>query len=492
MANVLGKALKTDLNKPPAISAGEDYMKSVEPTLKELKGAEEQKLKFEKEKSIQTAESEAEKAKSFSSAKEGEIKSLREDPARAELEGLMGQKAKAEFIPTQENAKDMATLFSLMNVIGFAIGAGGKQHSQQAMSAMNGMLEGHQKGRDDLYRQERNIFDINQKLLDKKIDGLFKFMQENSKLYTKDKELAEQNAMVKFAEEGAGFLKAYYEKNGPGPTLEYMKQLVKAKEHAADLTDKEKTRAENERFRLQQSAIQAEAKLEAAREKAAAKTDKATQQQFIVQRSVNALGGVASAVESLNKLPAGTTAGILPNLTTKDGMFNYIRNAAGRTMSKSEEKAVETLFTGITRNLAAIEASGAATGLTGLSTQLEKLRPVAGDKAIDVALKMADIRRIATENVQPLIDSGLMPKQQAETARMLVNRISKAIPYTTDEVVTALSAGKGKETMGEAGARIANPPKTYSSEADAEAAFKSGNLKSGEKVIINGQRGTWE
>ena len=251
MANVLGKALKTDLNKPPAISAGEDYMKSVEPTLKELKGAEEQKLKFEKEKSIQTAESEAEKAKSFSSAKEGEIKSLREDPARAELEGLMGQKAKAEFIPTQENAKDMATLFSLMNVIGFAIGAGGKQHAQQAMSAMNGMLEGHQKGRDDLYRQERNIFDINQKLLDKKIDGLFKFMQENSKLYTKDKELAEQNAMVKFAEEGAGFLKAYYEKNGPGPTLEYMKQLVKAKEHAADLTDREKTRAQQAADRLQ-------------------------------------------------------------------------------------------------------------------------------------------------------------------------------------------------------------------------------------------------
>jgi hypothetical protein len=125
------------------------------------------------------------------------------------------------------------------------------------------MLEGHQKGRDDLYRQQRNIFETNQKQLDKKIDDLFKFMQENTKLYARDKVAAEQNANAKFAEEGAGFLKTYYEKYGPGPALEYMKQIVKAKEHAADLTDKEKTRAENERFRLQQADIQAEAKKEA-------------------------------------------------------------------------------------------------------------------------------------------------------------------------------------------------------------------------------------
>jgi len=181
---------------------------------------------------------------------------------------------------------------------------------------------------------------------------------------------------------------------------------------------------------------------------------KATQQLFVVQRAVNALGGVASAVEALGQLPSGTTQGILPNLQTKDGMFNFMRNAAGRTMSSSESKAVETLFTGITRNLAAIEASGAATGLVGLATQIEKLRPVAGDKAVDVALKMADIRRIATENIQPLIDSGLMPKQQAEVANKLVKRIERAIPYTTQEVVDAAYGGKGKQTISEAGQAV--------------------------------------
>lgn len=255
----LGQALKTNMSKPPKMTAGETYMQSVEPTLKELKGAEEQKMKAEKEKAIFTGESESRRQQALAQATETETTAMREDPARAKYESLIQEKAKAEFIPTQENAQDMAALFSLMNVIGFAIGSGGKTHAQQAMSAMNGMLEGHQKGRDDLYRQQRNIFEINQKQLDKKIDDLYKFMQENTKLYAKDKLAAEQNANAKFAEEGASFLKAYYEKYGPGPALEYMKQVVKAKEHAADLTDKERTRAEQQAFRLQQAreAIQA-------------------------------------------------------------------------------------------------------------------------------------------------------------------------------------------------------------------------------------------
>jgi hypothetical protein len=193
----------------------------------------------------------------------------------------------------------------------------------------------------------------------------------------------------------------------------------------------------------------------------------------------------------LSQLPSDANVGILPNLTTKDGMFNYLRNSAGRSMTSSESKAVETLFTGITRNLAAIEASGAATGLTTLSGQLEKLRPVKGDRAVDVALKMADIRRIATENITPLIDSGLMPAQQAGVARGLLQRIDQAIPYTTNDVVSALNP-KGKTTIGESSQNIAKPAKSYSTEEEAEKAFANGELKSGDKVNIGGRTGTWE
>ena len=166
---------------------------------------------------------------------------------------------------------------------------------------------------------------------------------------------------------------------------------------------------------------------------------KATQQRFIVQRSINSLGGVASALESIKELPAGTTIGALSNLQTKDGLINYLRNAAGRKISSNDAEMMNTLFTGIGRNLAAIEASGVATGLTVLANQMQSGTYIqAGiDTPEKVAIKLADIRRIATENIRPAIEAGLISADQQRTAEALVNRIEKAVPFTTLDVIRA-------------------------------------------------------
>ena len=50
------------------------------------------------------------------------------------------------FVPDKESAKDIAGLFSMVSVMGMLLGGGGKLNSMQALNAMNGMLEGHQKG----------------------------------------------------------------------------------------------------------------------------------------------------------------------------------------------------------------------------------------------------------------------------------------------------------------------------------------------------------
>lgn len=175
---------------------------------------------------------------------------------------------------------------------------------------------------------------------------------------------------------------------------------------------------------------------------------KATQQRFIVQRSINSLGGVASAVEAIKELPAGTTIGVLSNLQTKDGLTNYLRNTVGRKVSSNEAEMMNTLFTGIGRNLAAIEASGVATGLTVLANQMQSGTYI--QEGIDtpekVAIKLADIRRIATENIRPAIEAGLMAEDQAKTAQALVDRIEKAIPFTVVDVIQA-SRKPGAKTI---------------------------------------------
>lgn len=209
--------------------------------------------------------------------------------------------------------------------------------------------------------------------------------------------------------------------------------------------------AQQERLRLAQMAQTAEMQ----RERLAARTDKVTQQQMMAQRAVNSLGGVASALESLSELPVGTTTGMLPNLQTKDGFLNYMRNNIGRKLSSAEVEMMNTVFTGIGRNLASIEASGAATGLTQLANQMQSgLYINAGvDDPYKVAIKLADIRRIATENIRPAIESGLMPEGQVRTAEKLVKRIEEAIPFTTTEVIRA-ARKPGSETIGQQTSRV--------------------------------------
>ena len=198
-------------------------------------------------------------------------------------------------------------------------------------------------------------------------------------------------------------------------------------------------------------------------------------------------------MDAISRLPATATSGVLPNLQTKDGMFNYIRNAFGRTMSSNESKSVETLFTGITRNLAAIEASGAATGLVGLATQMEKLIPRAGDTAFDVALKLADIRRIAVENIRPLVASGLMKPEQVAEANRLITKIEQVVPYTTNEVMDARYAGKtnygqSMQNVVEKG----NVKGAFATEAEADAAFQQGRIKKGDRIKIGNATGVYE
>jgi len=90
---------------------------------------------------------------------------------------------------------------------------------QAAMSAMNGMLEGHQKGRADLYKQQKDIFETNQKLLDKKSRWSLSVpcKRTPSCMPKTSWQQKHQTLTLQFAEEGAGFLKSYYEKYGPWP-----------------------------------------------------------------------------------------------------------------------------------------------------------------------------------------------------------------------------------------------------------------------------------
>ena len=351
--------------------------------------------------------------------------------------------------PNKTTFKDFAGMFSVLSALTFAVGGRGRGAGMAGLAALNGAVEGYNKG-------QKDVFDRNMKEFEKQIQN-YKSISEET--YRKLKQSIEAGGL----KTEAGRLAA--------KDAELMDQgVVAARLQAGDA---------KAAFDAAKMAVTQAEKLQLAYERAKDKQQKASQQVFMIQRSVNALGGVASALENIKSLPAGTTTEILPNLTTRDGAINFIRNYGARTLSSEEAQAMEVLFTGVTRNLAAIEAAGAATGLVGLATQMEKLIPRAGQSAVTTALQLADIKRIAIENIKPVVDSGLMPPQQQQVAADLIRRIEKAIPFTNEDIISAQFGGR--ETLGQQGAEIA---KKQPKEGETSTS------KSGKAIIF--RNGQWE
>ena len=158
----------------------------------------------------------------------------REEPIRQQKSEIDNALMNEHFAPSKENLQDQAALFSLINVIGFAIGAGGKQNAMQAMHAMNGMLEGHQQGRADVFKQEQVKFDKNFKALQQKAVFLENELRHSLEEFTRDKRAADERAEAAFAAAGADFIKVYAEKNGYVAAYERAKEIRKSLDKAIE------------------------------------------------------------------------------------------------------------------------------------------------------------------------------------------------------------------------------------------------------------------
>ena len=201
-------------------------------TEEKLGGALKEQAEFTGQQALQKQKQEAAKAKG-----EAEILGKQAEELRAAEEPIRlaeDEKMKARFAPTRETAMEMAGLYSLINVIGFAIGRGGKQSSMQALSAMNGMLEGYRQGSTDRFNQEKKLFDANLKQLTDNVNTLTNRLQRVVQLSTVDKLKAQQELTVALAESGADFIKENINKFGLPATIQYLKQVQTAAQRAVE------------------------------------------------------------------------------------------------------------------------------------------------------------------------------------------------------------------------------------------------------------------
>ena len=300
--------LQTTKESPKGYLGG----KEVGPILEELKGAE-----AGAEKRVGEADIAIEKSKREEKNAEAEQKSVlterlaqeaRDLPERKALGEARGQLQEMSFVPTKETAQDLAAMFSLISVVGMVTGKG---NAQLAMSAMNGMLEGHQKGRADLYKKQQVEFDKNFKAMQAKISTLEKEVTEAMELKKYDKEAGEQKIIMALAKAESPLLKAMKDKQGDVAVLNAVKGVRKDVDTLVNLQNNLQKAADERQARKDAKEAEFQFRKELASMKQGGVSGKAlTDKQ---SREVEGLDSLVTGLEDLKKTfkPEFASLGVL-------------------------------------------------------------------------------------------------------------------------------------------------------------------------------------
>lgn len=182
------------------------------------------------------------------------------------------------FKPSQENAQTLALVFSVISASGFLLGGLNKKNALSAMYAMNGLTEGYAKGREDLFKQQRQTFETNVKAMQERMKVLKDKLDVGIKTLARDKERGELEIQAAMAEANADFLKSQKDARGVIATREILENQIKQLDKSLGFlkTSEEKYRAQQRQDYWNQERLDMQERLNAAtnetRERIAAET----------------------------------------------------------------------------------------------------------------------------------------------------------------------------------------------------------------------------
>jgi hypothetical protein len=220
--------------------------------------------RFQGEQAKQKAESEAQSLRELDTSRKALEKSLYESPAYKTIQEKSKELAeKSTFNPDQQNAQTLAAVFSIIGAAGFLLGGNNKNTAKSALAAMNGMAEGYSKGRDQYAKEQRQVFETNQKALRGTLDSLEKAFNYEIEQNKGNIEAATRNAKIAALERDASFINANIDKYGLVSTLEQLRSNKKRLETVLDALQKKedayKATLEKEWFSSKEKAAVAQA-----------------------------------------------------------------------------------------------------------------------------------------------------------------------------------------------------------------------------------------
>jgi hypothetical protein len=151
------------------------------------------------------------------------------------------------FVPTQETAADMGTLFSLLAVAGQALGGKGKAGAMSAMASMTGMLNGYRQGRQDLYQKERQNFEAGLRQIQAQNQALQDAYRRAQETARTDMESARSQLQIELTRLGAPLVSIAVERANLEGGNQQLQQIMQVTGQLMARTDAQKAREAQER-----------------------------------------------------------------------------------------------------------------------------------------------------------------------------------------------------------------------------------------------------
>jgi len=373
-----------------------------------------------------------------------------------------------QFHPTQENTQSLATLFSLVGMIGVAMGGGGKSSSMGALKAMTGMMAGWQKGRKDLWEKEKAEFDKNMAKTKAILDDAYKDADRANKTlaYNRDEATALANESV--AKLGGQVGKQILEKQGIEKYLKFLSELkqdLKQTELIAAQDKKQERLFEQQRIRDEARAQEQrdrDDRLEAGRERRH-REDMAQRQRMAEIKASQPKGQGSSAniryafnmaeafsqaaqdLVNVTQLSAGTVMSNFGELAGKSGdsLKNGLSAAFARKVTDQDSRMFAQLVAGLDQNMARTLGGGYAN--SGAKHSIEAYKQQISREGDSMASRALFLARFKQElgifadvySAHPGANDQMVAK-----VNKYYNDVNKAIPFSVQNVLDAARGSK--------------------------------------------------
>jgi hypothetical protein len=156
----------------------------------------------------------------------------------------------------------------------------------------------------------------------------------------------------------------------------------------------------------------------------------------------------AAAAQNIMELPTSASSGWFGGRGQGPGLLAAAKESLTNSVTSQGVQDYNTMVAGVSRNLAAIEASGLAPNGT-LSHSMDSVILKEGDSEMTKMRKMAEMRQIVEKGLEPNLSNPRIPPEQKRVVQGIISSIQKSIPFTQHDVTEFQRADSPYKSIGD-------------------------------------------